>query len=201
MITPSESKEIRRSLSLSQKHVSENTAICNTDISKFECGRLVMKSKDLIKLADFYKAQLEANSLIQEPNNTPAKTPVETPADLKEEKTGQPFDINGFIVPDGFDIDEAAELMETYQLNQENVLEALQRPLERGIFGGINMDSIIRDLLVPMAANFAIIDRIHGNSEILALENPKSEYLSEEEGVETYQDAINHRLATPYTPA
>jgi transcriptional regulator with XRE-family HTH domain len=194
MITPSEAKQIRRSLGLSQKEVSAQTSLCNTDISKFECGKLIMKSTDLRNLSNYYKDQMKAHSPFQLNEN-------EISNDNGPEKAQEQRYINGILVPESFDEDEALDLMDMYQVNQKNVSEALKNSVERGLFGGLVMDSVIRDVLVPMAHNYSIISLIQGTHEVSALEKPESKYLSQEENIETMEDVIRHLFATPYTTA
>lgn len=194
MIKPEESKQIRRSLGLSQKAVSAQTTVCNTDISKFENGKLIMNAKDLISLSNFYKEQLDKTSPLNSTENQ-----QEAPKENSETENNKLNNVNGIMIPESFDIDEAFELMERYQDNRENLSETLREAVKRDWLGNLDMRVVLNRVLVPMAENYSIVNFIQGYDEILNAKKEESERLANEDNIETFKDALIHLFSKSYT--
>lgn len=184
MITAGQSKAARNQLGLTQKQVSTSVGICNTDISKFECGRSNLHPKDLSNLEAFYEEQKAIKA--REASLIDADTPTVT--------------ISGFEVPSNLDQDKVEFLKTSYDENQELIEEVLDTEVDRSFFSGINQTSLIRDLLVPIAENLVIIQTILGSSKINIGTSVSSLNINEDESVKTYRDALEHMISTPYTP-
>lgn len=184
MITSGQSKAARKELGLTQKEVSESIGICNTDISKFECGRLALGPKECSKLEAFYEeCKIKRN---KQTENSDDELPSVT--------------IGGFAVPSTLSQEEVDFLKASYEENQELIEDTLHDEVERGFLGGITESALIRNLLAPMAENLVIIQTILGKTNINMNTEVNSSDVSADENVSTYRDLLEHLLATPYAP-
>jgi len=215
MLTAQEAKDARRKLGLSQKKVTEHTGISNTDISKLENGRLILPNDQMETLINFYRNQGAAFSEEFEETIEEMETQEVSMEDLDPKEPGaeelrllaaekqapirrSQFHIDGILIPESVAPEEAEALMDEYHANKERIKEYLDQPVARGFFHDILMEDVVRNVLVPMAENFAIIDRIHGDTELTKWETVDSLKIHRDSHIDTYQDAVEHLFTTPY---
>lgn len=212
MLTGAEARKLRLELGLSQKGVTAHTGISNTDISKFENGYLLLRSNQLQALRDFYLskgADLPGEAIkSSEPLEGKA---IETEEEVDEVEVvvepGEPvnplhmvrdaYHIDGIVIPPSFDVDEASAMMDEYQDNKDKIKSFLALPVPRGLFGDLDLDSVLLNVLLPMAENFAIIDRVHGDTAIAKWETIDHVKVDKDDKVQTYQDAVEHLFTAP----
>ncbi len=217
MLTAKEAKDARRTLGLSQKKVTEHTGISNTDISKFENGRLILPNDQMTTLVNFYLTQgatlpEEAEQAIEEhetqevslddldPENADAEEQRLLASEKQMPVRTQHRHIDGILIPDSIPPEEADALMDEYQENKERIKANLERSVPRSFFGkDLDMDEVLRNVLVPMAENFAIIDRIHGDTQLAKWETVDHHKIHKDRAIDTYQDVVEHLFTTPYT--
>ncbi len=226
MLTAKEAKQARQSIGLSQKKVTEFTGISNTDISKLENGRIILPNDQLKTLLDFYHAegadlpediqeQLDSGELdletdldfedVENLENPDGKGVGNHLATLKNSKVPvrKQFHIDGILIPETIDPDEAETLMAEYHANKERIKDYLEQPVPRvsSLFFGsdVDMESVVRNVLTPMAECFAIIDRIHGDTTLAKWETINHPQIDRDGAVETYQDAVEHLFTTPFS--
>lgn len=216
MLTGNEAKQARLSISLSQKKVTEHTGISNTDISKLENGRIILPNDQLKTLLEFYHE--EGASLpedIQEQLDN-GDIDLEIELNISEDKEGtnpilknkkvpvrQQLHIDGIVIPETIEAEEAELLMAEYHDNKTRIKDLLNTPVPRNsslLFGSdVDMKAVVRDLLTPMAECFAIIDRIHGDTAITKWVTINNPLIDRDGAVETYQDAVEHLFTTPFS--
>lgn len=223
MLTGKEAKQARQSISLSQKKVTESTGISNTDISKLENGRIILPNDQMKTLLDFYHSkeailpddiqeqldsgELDLETYIDQENmvNQEERLDSQVPAVLKNSKipVRKEFHIDGIVIPETIDSDEAEQLMAEYHENKERIKEYLETPVPRNtslFFGSdIDMGAVVRNVLSPMAECFAIINRIHGDTSIAKWDTINHPLIDQDGSVETYQDAVEHLFTTPFS--
>jgi len=211
MLTPTEAKKVRTELGLSQKAVTAATGISNTDISKFENGKRVLPNDEAVILINFYREKggdlpqdlTDPHSLEIEPDLEDIDQgdieAVEQRLNATERmlplRAGQRH-IDGFLVPEGISPETAEALMNEYHSNKEIIIANLDKEVPRlfSMFGRGEIDHrfLLGRILIPMAENFAIIDRLQGNSSITRWETLNSIDASKDNRVETYKDAVEH---------
>lgn len=223
MLTGTEAKQARQSIGLSQKKITEFTGISNTDISKLENGRIFLPKDQMKTLLDFYhdkgadlpediQEQMDNGELDldtypdqEETVNQGKALNNREPAAQKNSKipVRKEFHIDGILIPEAIDPDEAEQLMTEYHDNKERIKSYLESPVPRhsSLFFGsdVDMESVVRNVLTPMAECFAIIDRIHGDTSIAKWETINHPLIDRDGSVETYQDAVEHLFTTPFS--
>lgn len=226
LINGNESKEIRNTLGLSQRVLAEETGINKTDLSRFENGHLILRNDLVDTLIEYFESKGADLSMYtdpnpeQEPSQKPANVPNPALSDLTQKavpETKQPslapapvpgnqspvkptqYHIDGILIPESFPAEEAEALMDEYQTNKVRIKTFLSKPVPRGFWGDIHMEEVMRNVLVPMAENFAIIDHIHGDTRLAHWETIDDTKIHNDRLISSYQDAVEHLFTTPYS--
>lgn len=181
MLTPEKLKDARKDLNISQRELGKQVGIHPTDISRFECNRYQLTPKQCRLVWDYLTKHLEHLREEEEPDFENVELDISAP-----------MEINGIMIPEGFDLEQAESLMQRHQTNLEEIRAVLDADLERGFLGGIKMDALIHNVLVPIIDNHAIIEQIHGHPGI----EPRT--LDLEEPMEDLPDIKTNRDALAY---
>lgn len=183
MLTPEKLKEARQDLGITQRTLGDAVGVHKTDISRFECGRFQLTSKQCRAIWDYLTEHLE--HLREEGDDN---------VDGYEMEGFAPYEIDGIMIPDGFDLVEAEELMTRYRENAKQIRIALEQELERGFFGGIKMDALIHTLMIPMAENLSIVEQIHGQPGIEPRTADLDEPMDDLQDINTNRDALAYLI-------
>lgn len=190
MLTPKIAKDLRLSIGVSQKTVCEAIGMPVSELSKFENGRINPTPAQIRKLSNYYQELIDPEAF-KKIEGSAEDEPA--PASL--------FEIDGIVIPEGFDVDEAQSMMDTYRENAAYIRAQLTQPAPRGLLGWLKIEKLMVNVLVPMAENFAIIDRLQGGSdaERIGVEIPSLDELDEHGPIETVQDALEHLFSLSAT--
>lgn len=183
MLTPEKLKEARQDLGITQRTLGEAVGVHKTDISRFECGRFQLTPKQCRAIWDYLTEHLE--HLREEGDEN---------VDGYEMEGFAPYEIDGIMIPDGFDIVEAEELMTRYRANAVEIRKTLEADLERGFFGGIKMDALIHKVMVPMVENLSIVEQIHGHTGIEPRTTDLDDNMDDLADVKTNRDALAYLI-------
>lgn len=121
-LTPSQSRDAREHLALSQGRVAADTGISRSYLSQFECGKLVLSDAELKPLRDFYEA--EGIRFEESPEDDPAATGANGPRVR-----------DGFWIPDGIERESIDSLLDQMADNDKQARQLLQAEAPRGLLG------------------------------------------------------------------
>ncbi|MGN8159490.1 helix-turn-helix domain-containing protein [Salinisphaera sp. SWV1] len=153
ILTPSQSRDARDQLALSQGRVAADTGVSRAYLSQFECGKLALRSAELKLLREFYASRGVEFML----------APADDPA---EPGPSGPRVRDGFLIPDTLTRDEADDLLNMLVENDEQARKRLMADAPNdSVLPGKNMRASAREAreaINLMARNWLLVLRLHG---------------------------------------
>ncbi|MEM1402363.1 MAG: helix-turn-helix transcriptional regulator [Pseudomonadota bacterium] len=150
-LSPQESRAARSALGISQAQVSTATGVSRSYISQFENEKLVLRDNDARLVADYYRSLGWIDD-----DSAERKSPV-VPSPFKA--------VDGYVVaPSDVPYDEEA-LFELLRDSADALDAELNKPLPRGLLGGIALDDAMNAAACALAHAFAqvrLIGLLHG---------------------------------------
>lgn len=165
-LTPTDSKQARDELNLSQAKVSAETGINRAYLSQFENGSRILNDSTLNQLKDYYLNQ-----------GWPG-----TNSDSIEEKVSSQEDNirvwDGFVIPQATEEVEAYNLLSEYHKNQSEIIKSQNEKSVHCWFFGFDEDGTrakCQRLMLLMARNYAIVRQLHGQRTMIPTARPGNE--------------------------
>jgi transcriptional regulator with XRE-family HTH domain len=151
ILTPSQARDARESIALSQGRVAADTGVSRSYLSQFECGKLVLADSDLESLRAFYESR--GASFDEAPEDDPATAGPNGPR-IRD----------GLHIPDGVSREAADAILGHMAHSDQLARELLTADAPRGLFGvdsGKARDSA-RKAVRLMAHNWALLQSLQG---------------------------------------
>lgn len=201
-ITGSDLNAFRLDHSLSQCAVSRETGVSNKDISLFETGKAILSDVKRTALYDFvrkYKGELSDSyqDENQDLGENEDQLKVEAPVKVEVLKKGESRHLDGFVIPPNVDMNIIEQVIKGYHDREQKIANVLDQMAPRKLFGDVDFEVVMRDLMIPIMQNYCTIRAIQQGQRVFPTLKPASGKVDKDKGVTTYRDVIRHLIAAP----